>query len=326
MRQLALLICALTISGATYAAPLVSEALLEDQLIKISGKSFGTDNPMLFWDDVEPEPSQLGRVVEISAQTRWKANTSKWGAPFTYAISEGGKAPQEKYSYYGEGHKNFLGSPKHAQPEEIKNQLFVSWWYKPSLHPHSEGGSNKFIRVWDSSDGHGTRISWTQMHFTCGEVATWGQWNGDVGKWNHHAIYIDLKNENVKTWVNGALVHDGKCNKSSEHKNLPLYVGLIGFDHGSNAYKSMTTSIEDIYIGKSQARVEISNSERWSSVMLKEILPIESWSDNEIIAKTFNSKVGLSSNTYVYVIDKDGNVNKYGAKLDCRQCPVMQPN
>lgn len=138
-------------------------------------------------------------------------------------------------------------------------------------------------------------------------------------------IYVDLENENIQTWVNGSRVHNGTCRKHSAHKTVPLYVNLIGFDHGSEEYRNMSTSIDDIYIGSSQARVEISNSPSWKADMVKEVLPISNWSSNKILAQAHEGKIKLSSDMYVYVVDKDGNTNNQGFKVKCDYCPKPVP-
>src|SRR5690606_17534078 len=107
------------------------------------------------------------------------------------------------------------------QTRNLLRHIYVSWWYRPSVSPSSAGGSNKFIRIWDNGSGYGTRISWTQMHLTCESdknYVTWGGWTGNVGEWNHHAIYVDLDTGNIKTWANGKLIHDAPCAKHPDYQ------------------------------------------------------------------------------------------------------------
>lgn len=316
-------------SQSIFANPSISKATLDEGAIEILGSGFGSQNPMLFWDNVSnaygSQGARSGDIVRTSSSDLWRESTNQWGTPFTFKVSSDTRSGKSDPYYFGTGHKNFLGTPNHSKPDRIRNEMYVSWWYKPSKSPSSEGGSNKFIRIWDSSDGEGTRISWTQMHLTCGNSTIWGNWNGRVNEWNHHAIHVNLNNDNVKTWVNGTLVHDGKCNKSSAHQSLPLYVGLIGFDHGSSSYKTMTTSIDDIYIASSQARVEISSDARWSTTMAKEVLPVTSWTNSKIVVQPVYGKIKLSNEMYIYVVDEQGRVNTQGIRVDCQQCPKLVP-
>lgn len=325
MYRLLFLLGSMAVIPVALAAPVINKAELDSSGIVITGKGFGTENPMLFWDDVKnsyrTQDASEGDEVRASSTSMWKEKTNIWGKPFTFSESVKTKTGRKDVVYYGEGHKNFLGTPNHEAPKELINEIFVSWWYMPGKSPSAEGGSNKFIRIWDDNNGRGTRVSWTQMHLTCDEVVTWGNWKGNIGEWNHHMIYVNLKAESVQTWVNGIRIHDGKCEKHPDFPDKPLYVGLIGFDHGSEAYRTMTTSIDDIYIGKSLARVEISSSPKWSATMNKEVVPIASWSDTKIVTHLHDGKVRLSGDMYVYVVDKSGAVNSDGIKATCTGCP-----
>lgn len=325
MYRLTVLFLLSIISFGASADPSVSRATLNDNGIEIFGSNFGAENHMLFWDNVsdsfQAQNAQSGDQVRTSSAELWRANTNQWGEPFGFLVSSESRSGKPDSFYYGTGHKNFLGDPNHQTPIRTRNELFVSWWYRPSMSPSAQDGSNKFIRVWDSADGEGTRISWTQMHLTCGNDTTWGNWNGKINEWNHHAIHINLNNNNVKTWINGGLVHNGKCTKSSAHQTSPLHVAIIGFDHGSEGYKTMTTAIDDIYISSSPARVEVSADSTWSATMPKEVLPITSWTNTKIVAKPVYGKIKLSNNMYIYVIDEQGRVNSQGMKVDCQKCP-----
>lgn len=325
MYKLIFLLSSMAVMSATVAAPVVNKVVLDSSGIVITGKGFGTENPMLFWDDVKntyrAQHASEGDEVLASSTSMWREKTNIWGAPFTFSESVRTKTGRKDVVYYGEGHKNFLGKPNHETPKELNNEIFVSWWYMPSMSPSAEGGSNKFIRIWDDGNGKGTRISWTHMHLGCNGTASWGDWKGKVGEWNHHMIHVDLNANAVQTWVNGVQAHNAKCEKHPDFPNKPLYVYVLGFDHGSSAYRNMTTSIDDIYIGKSQARVEISSSPKWSATMAKELVPIASWSDTKIVTHLHDGKVRLSKDMYVYVVDKNGAVNTNGIKANCVGCP-----
>lgn len=310
--------------GSPMASDGYTAAMVDGQLV-ISGSNFANENPMIFWDDVSNAFHEsgltVGDEVKVGSGSLWDANTNIWGEPFHYG-NVNGRNNKDEVVYYGEGRKNYLGKPNVFR-ESSGSKLYVSWWYKPSMDPGAEGGSNKFIRIWDNESGEGTRISWTHMHLTCGESTEWGKWtnSGKVGQWNRNEIYVDLGKNLVETWVNGSKIHEmNDCQKLS---NENLYIGMVGFDHGSNSYSDMTTRIDDVYVGKSSARIEISSSPTWSSGADREVLPVESWTDQKITAGLVNGKVQLSSNTYVYIFDEYGNYNDSGIKVDCKDCPKM---
>lgn len=314
-------------SSNLFAEPIVNDATASANGFVITGENFGETNPMLFWDDLsDVGEDQISLDVKANSQTKWRQNGNAWGAPFKVEIATTRSGAKSKV-YYGTGHKNFLGNPNHATPESTRNKLYVSWWYMPGKSPSDESGSNKFIRVWDNPNGYGTRISWTQMHLTCGtnndskNNVSWKEWNGYVNNWNHHEIYIDLEAGYIKAWLNGSLLHDVACAKHNTYAQVPLYVYLIGFDHGDNRYRGMTTAIEDIYIGSSLARVEISNSPKWTQTMIKEVLPIASWSNGKIVTLPLQGVIKTSGDIYVYVINERNEVNKAGFRAKCEECP-----
>jgi hypothetical protein len=317
------------LSLETFAlTPTITNASRENSVVTIMGANFEPENPMLFWDNVDKNlvtsNMNSGDIVPTST-AKWKQNSNKNEKPIKFLVSENAKAQisNEKAFYTGEGRSAFLGTPVHQTKDSLKNKIFVSWWYKPESSPSAEGGSNKFIRIWDDSNGNGVRISWTQMHLTCGEGNTsWGTWNGKVNEWNHHMFYVDLTAQKVKAWVNGTLVHNATCTKTTAYPDKLLYVGLIGFDHGSDAYKSMKTNFDDIYIGASLARVEISDSENWSETMTREVLPIVSWSPTKIVLTSYENASKFSAGQkYIYVYDANGISNKAGVKIKCDKCP-----
>jgi hypothetical protein len=280
---------------------------------------------MLFWDNTQDEILKnnilSGDIVPAKAGLTWAENSRGTTLRVRYKTDNKGRTSAQDSYYYGEGKAIYLGSPKLISKDSLKNQIFVSWWYKPGKSPADEGGSNKFIRIWDQGSGYGTRISWTQMHLTCGDDVHWGNWNGNIGEWNHHMVYVDLVAQKVQTWVNGTLLHDAKCIKSTTYPDNLLYVGLIGFDHGSESYNTMTTSFDDVYVGASLARVEISNAPTWSAVMRKEIMPVDTWNSTQIKLKPNKGYVDFNSDVYVYIYDKNGVSNKAGFLVKCTACP-----
>lgn len=317
------LLLAPAISYAQTPAP--TSATLDAGQILIQGSGFGSTNPMLFWDDVDSayiaDQATPGMQVPTSANHKWAADSRTWGSRFTYAQDAETLTGKPGAYYAGSGHQNYLGSPNHAKVPSLVHKIYVSWWYKPGMSPRAEGGSNKFVRIWDDGNGLGTRISWTQMHLTCENTVSWRDWDGKVGEWNRHEIWVDLSQQQVRTWVNGVAGHNANCPKTTAYPDKLLYVGLVGFDHGSEAYRSMTTAIDDIYVGASPARVEISEAATWSPTAKRQLLPVVSWSNNQIRVATHSGPLRLGSSSYIYVFDAQGNTHAEGIKINCAACP-----
>jgi hypothetical protein len=324
----------LVLASSTYAlpSPTITSAILNNGTIEIQGENFGNTNPMLFWDDADTVFNQSnarsGDVVATGLLKPWGQNTNIYGSPMEYRKSDSTRNKQGSITYFGTGHKNFLGSPHYTGALLSINKLYVSWWYKPLAHPNSEGGSNKFIRIWDDANGYGTRISWTQMHLTCnGDTSSWGAWIGTANKWHHHEFYVDLDKKVIVAKVNGKIIHNvSNCAKETNEyaQNKPLYIELIGFDHGSSNYQTMTTELDDIYVANSRGRVVLTNEPTWSDSAENEVLPITSWSNEKILAETIKGVIKIANKIYIYTVDAEGNVNQNGAELICMDCPKME--
>jgi hypothetical protein len=311
-------------STTVYAIPAITSATLDQTGITIVGSGFGADNPMVFWDNNEANFTASGAIegdkVPAGTGKLWAENGTQWHSPMTFKKSVT-RANKENIIYYNADRSGFLTKPK--MTGDVYDTLYVSWWYKPGKSVTDEGGSNKFIRVWDDPNGYGTRISWTQMHLTCGPDPFWFTWNGKIGDWNHHEFYVNLAEKKIVAKINGKIVHDVSCEKDPAQVGKPLYVQVLGFDHGSSSYTTQTTSLDDIYIGNSQARALVSASSSWSSSIKTEVLPIKTWSNTKIETEAISGYLRLNNQVYIYVVDKDGNVNSKGFKVSCPFCPTM---
>jgi len=230
--------------------------------------------------------------------------------------------------YRGAGYRPIFGKPRYTGSASAFDHLYVSWWYRPSIDPGSEGASNKFIRLWDDGNGYGTRISWTQMHMTCDVPAgytpevSWKSWGGNAGQWNRMEVDANLARPLVSAWVNGAVRHQHPCVKDPAQASKPLWVYVLGFDHGGNAdgsvsYQDMVTEVADIYIANSPARVEISDSPTWAAATRREVLPVKHWDAQRIDLGFLRGVFPAGTPLYAYVINPDGSTTAQGTLVTC---------
>ncbi len=309
--------------------------------VVIEGRNPWTENPMMFWDDVAAAFAASGlpdgAEVPAGADKLYGASSTVVASRFKYQRTSETRSGEQGVVYAATGHKPVLSYPNYNGPARTFNKMYISWWYKPSISPGAEGASNKFIRFWDNANGYGTRISWTQMHMTCTVPAdykpevSWGNWwesGGVAGQWNRHEVELDLSVPRVRTWVNGKAGHNHPCVKSEDYATSPIRVGLIGFDHGGYAdnthgYDTMKTSMDDIYIANSPARVELSDSPTWSTASRREVLPVKNWAPNRIEVGQVRGVLKGAAKLYVYVVAPDGSVNANGMALSCgaAACP-----
>ncbi|MDP3229156.1 MAG: fibronectin type III domain-containing protein [Acidovorax sp.] len=330
------------IFAKTAAASSAMTAKLSADKIVIEGKNPWTENPMMFWDDVsaafQASGLPLGSEVPVGPGQMYRAGTpslpSLMTSHFKYQRTSETRSGEVGVVYAGVGPKPILSYPEYNGPARTFNKMYVSWWYKPSISPGAEGASNKFVRFWDDGNGKGTRVSWTQMHLTCTvpvdyePEVSWGTWweNGGIaGKWNRHEVELDLSVPRVRNWVNGVAGHNHPCVKHPAYSEKPIALGLIGFDHGGYDngggdkgynYQTMKTSIDDIYISNSPARVELSDSPTWSGAGQREVLPVKSWAPTKIELGQVRGVLKATTKLYVYVVAPNGSVNANGIPLN----------
>ena len=129
-------------------------------------------------------------------------------------------------------------------------------------------------------------------------------------------IWVDALTGHITTSTNGVVTKDVSDFLPADSSS-GLKVKIIGFDASeSSYYPTMITELDDIYIGVTRARVELSNSATWRPSGHREIQPVSSWAGNKITAKI--SKGGLASleSSYIFIIDAD-NQPSTGYKLSC---------
>jgi hypothetical protein len=306
----------------------ISGELVNDATLTVSGSAFSeVDNPISFYDQVDNQPAYQtladGAPVPLD-QGIWTTRASKWGNPVEIVRTGDLRTDGASAAYFGQ-RKADLGWPSLLKDSQTKS-LYVSWWYKPSK-AIDQGGSNKFIRIWDKTDGSGTRISWTQMHMTYSVPdlgytphPSWSETQPTPGEWNRFEIYADGETNTIIARMNGLVKHSiSDFQKSSSFEGLTI--GLIGFDPSvSTPYADFSFRMKDIYFSETQARVEISDSPTWDLKSHREVLKPLSWSDSSIDVRLNKFAFEDLDGSYLYVIDKSGNVNSKGFPL-CGSCP-----
>lgn len=331
MRMQAIIGLTFLINASLAVAATVVDAKVNGSELIVSGSGFGNENPMAFWDDTSSEFAELGLSegsnVPSGSSNKWKqAGPIMGGDPLTFKKNTNSKTLKPDTFYFTKGDDAILGSPNLTN-DNVDQEIYVSWWYRPSKSPLGEGGSNKFIRIWDNPDGQGTRISWTQMHLTCGTGGnvSWGNWVGNIDEWNHQEIYVNNNTSTVQAWVNGIVNHNtNNCPKASGGQGYKLFIYLIGFNHNLDAYADMENSLDDFYVGNSKKRIEVTNNKVWSPTSERDIIPIISWSDTEVVGRLFStSKVRYSKEMFVHFIGADGAPIGEGVSLLCETCPKL---
>jgi len=69
---------------------------------------------------------------------------------------------------------------------------------------------------------------------------------------------------------------------------------------------------DDVYIDTTQTRVELGNASAWTASTRREIQIPTAWSDSSVSFTTNQGAFNSGDQAYVYIVDKDGNVNTNG--------------
>lgn len=330
-----LLIGSLVIPFSTYSQPSITLAEGNPNIgstITIIGNGFDTNRniPLIFDEIVNLDVYSninVGSTVPTSTGL-WTANsTGEWDSPITFNEIDGySNTPTRTYRGVGRSH---VGWPKPVTDAAVRS-LYVSWMVNPSENFDKDGGPNKVIRIWDDPSGNNTRISWNAValgYANDGNWAplSWSNWGGSSNQWNRLEIYADADKSIIKAWTNGKLIHDVSDFKKSSTTSRGLNIGLIGFDPrtGDN-FKDLKFDFVDIYVSDSLARIELSNMATWDLAQVdREVQPTIEWSSNRIVFQVSDTRLDIDKPMYVYVVDKDGNVNNTGFEISpCSNCPL----
>ncbi|WP_165855276.1 hypothetical protein [Marinobacter sp. JSM 1782161] len=327
LRQKMLAVAIFGFSASVFAAPSVNSVSGEftnGGTITIQGSGFSNaDAVTVLYDTVDNQSvySALSDGAAISEDNSPWTHTNVYGTPISITRSGDMRSSDSSAVYYGET-KSYLGWPA-ALENQQNRKIYMSWWFKPNQRADS-GGSNKFARVWDLSDGTGTRISWTQMHMTFNDVndtsPNWATTQPNANEWNHLEMYVDADSGLIRTWLNGERKHNVTTFEKASNSS-GLSVGLVGFDPSiASNYGNLNFRMTDIYVSKSQARVEISDSPTWDPTSHRELLKINSWDSGEIQAEMNLLGFDSFANLYIYVVDENGDANQSGFPV-CEKCP-----
>lgn len=312
----------MSLTTRAYGQPVVESVVGEPaqgSTIRIYGKNFS--NP-----DRTVSIKANSKIFKLSKGNSWSelsAEDALWdqkGSSWASSLEPYDAGGEFTNAFRGKG-KAYNGWMTHLQDAGLKT-IYVTWLFRPSEDPHHSGGSNKFIRIWDESDGKHTRISWTPMHMTYGGPSSWPDWRGTVGQWNRMEIWVDANTGVIEARTNGVTVHHVRdFEKAATSKGLNIK--LIGFDPSVTApYSEMEFLIDGIYVSSTQARVVISDKATWTEARINAQTQLATdWSDTEIIAVVDLDALANQEPQYLYVTDEFGSTNAVGHPF-CTECPV----
>ncbi|WP_323753759.1 hypothetical protein [Marinobacter sp.] len=148
-------------------------------------------------------------------------------------------------------------------------------------------------------------------------------------EWIQEEIVYQASDLNVQNGIfdiirNGTLPYQRKWRMRTNDrpgKYSQLYFDQIS--NGVNASKGLNIYYDNIYVDNSYNRVLISQSSTYSSANKRLIQVPTMWNENRIEVHLNTGGMPLNS-LYVYVVDKDGNVNENGSRICISNCPEEQ--
>lgn len=197
-------------------------------------------------------------------------------------------------------------------------------------------GSQKYLRIWEDPAGtEGFRFSWTQMHqIVSGRDGVKGVQNWDskplkASEWNHLEMELDTAKGRVELFINGdnftGFDFDPSVDASGQWSPTIAALGLNG-----KVGKLQEGEIDDIYFDNTRQRVVLGDASEYKNLKNYEVQRPISWGKGEIELELFLGQFsgrGTLGGLYVYVFDKDGNVNSQGYEIceDCKAPPASTP-
>lgn len=191
-------------------------------------------------------------------------------------------------------------------------------------------GSQKFLRIWEDPSGkEGIRFSWTQMHQTGMGVVNWDSKPLRAGEWNHLEVELDTAKGRVDFSINGDFFggFDFAPSEDAAGRWSPT-ISALGLN--GKVGKLQEGEIDDIYFDNSLQRVILGDSPEYSTLSQYEVQRPISWNDGAIEVSLFLGQFedrGTLGGLYIYVFDKDGDVNQKGFEIcgDCKAPPASTP-
>ena len=334
----------LTLSaGCAYAAPSISTvngAISEQSTITVSGSGFGSGPKVILYDDFNG--GSVGNPIPMSADVGNWSDTSGNTPIFSNTARSGSSSMR---AYYG---------GKAAQLQKVfpspATEVFLSYWVRVpdnTPFPGKDGGVKKFSSdsswklAWlidTSYDGSSSDIC-TPTHTGRGSFSLMGndfnlaKLPSNSGWWSWNSwmrVTVWLKASTSSPTASGQYlwqVVSAEKGLSAVKASKPVFdadgssqkyyrfVNLPGWIRTGNSSQPV---YDDVYMAtgaNAQARIEIGDASTYAASKHLSLLIPEGWSSNSINAKLPAAALPKSGAAYLYVTDKDGNVNSTGYKI-----------
>lgn len=354
----------LIVPNFVIAAPIISGVngdVLRGQELVISGQGFGakTNSAPVVWDNF----SEGNNGDLLSLRNGWKMSSDNLigqKPQLSTEILRYSKAPFSAKFYFTRNVKYGEDLIYKDNLPVSGNRRYVDYWLwfkmpiQSSIAPDSLQHQLKLVRLQSGpGDVLGTgypMLNTFAWRYAGGNRSVYNQVSADVdhvyengnswssllvdGAWNHVRTMIDVGTEGnadgiLKVWLNGSKVLDVSANFVGVGlSNVSFFNNFqVGKYLGNTALSTTETTIyySEVYYDDSWNRVEVCDAATYAACSHTEIQPFSAWSDSSVTV-SLNQGSFPTGQTYLYVIDADGNVNANGFLINIDSADKIAPS
>ncbi len=224
--------------------------------------------------------------------------------------------PRKLYLYFHRRYDFSIGDSSTWGPSGFNLKVNRFW---------GNDGNNIYLGYQGKEGANSARI---YAEYTADGGSVWpGSALGQVkNQWTQEEIVYVASDVNVKNGKfdfirNGVLPYSRTWRmRTSDRQSMYNEIYFDQISNGANTSKNLNIYYDNIYIDDSHHRVYVSESPTFSDAKKRLIQVPTAW-DDSTIQFSFNSGGAPVDRLYVYVSDKDGNINEKGARICQTNCP-----
>ncbi|MTI98606.1 MAG: hypothetical protein FH752_08295 [Marinobacter adhaerens] len=220
------------------------------------------------------------------------------------------------YVYFNRRYNFSIGNESTWGPNGLNLKTTRIW---------GDDGNNIYVG-YQGKEGSGSGRIYPEYTATGGSVWLGNRLPQVQNQWTQEEIIyktsdIGVENGRFDLVRNGNYAHNSSFRmRTSSHDSRYSELYFDQISNGVNASEGLYIYYDNIYIDDSHHRVYISDSSQFSEAKKRLIQVPTKWNDTQIEIIFDNGDIS-ESNSYLYVVDGDGNVNANGAKLCTENCP-----
>jgi hypothetical protein len=320
----------------------VSGSVSNENSVVVSGGEFGVKSPAapILWETFES--GTAGQL--LSKDPKWKPYGGRAGGLYNNSAAYSGSLA----AFNDPKNRNMFDTNNFFFPNpetEIYYSYMARWDSENKLYPSATMKWGR-LHVGNSTYGGAGAVLYSPHNPCTGCVVpscpkahtfSWWDWNDDytqyswsppiipISTWARQEMYSKLSTPGVsdgKLWAaqnNNTFADVTLMNRAShinyQHTNIILGLMAANTDlvGGSPCdYSWFHMWIDDVYIDNTFARVEVCEGNAWATRKKCDPQIPSAWSNSSITFTANQGSFTSGQNAYLYVVDKDGNVNASG--------------